>query len=265
MASAGLRLKAAGRAGLSFQDASKGEAAMSTTRQKEAARKNIAKAREVQSERAHGVKIPRQTRGLSTSQEDKLPDKDFAFPKERKEPLTDAKHVRNAVARFDQVEGVTDAERDKAWKRIRAAAKRFDVDVSESDWRDLYKGNKKAAKGPAARASTAKGSAAKASTTRASTARASATKAPTAKGSTTKAPTARASTTKAPTAKGSTTKAPTARGSATKAPTAKGSTTKAPTARASTARASTAGASATKGSATKASAAKAPTAKSSKR
>ena len=48
----------------------------------------------------------------------------FAFPKERKEPLNDARHVRNAVARFDQVEGVTDKERDAAWRRIRAAARR---------------------------------------------------------------------------------------------------------------------------------------------
>jgi hypothetical protein len=124
---------------------SKGEV-MSTTRQKEAARQNIAKARQVQSARAHGAKIPKQSEGLSTAQKDKLPDKDFAFPKERKEPLTDARHVRNAIARFDQVEGITDAERDKAWKRILKAAKRFDVDVSESDWRDLFKGKKKAAK-----------------------------------------------------------------------------------------------------------------------
>ena len=49
-------------------------------------------------------------------------------------------HVRNAVARFEQVEGVSDAERDKAWKRILAAAKRYDVDVSESSWRDLAHG-----------------------------------------------------------------------------------------------------------------------------
>jgi hypothetical protein len=124
---------------------SKGEV-MSTTRQKEAARQNIAKARQVQSARAHGAKIPKQSEGLSTAQKDKLADKDFAFPKERKEPLTDARHVRNAIARFDQVEGITDAERDKAWKRILKAAKRFDVDVSESDWRDLFKGKKKAAK-----------------------------------------------------------------------------------------------------------------------
>jgi hypothetical protein len=119
---------------------------MATERQKEAARENITKARAVQSARAHGAKIPKQSEGMSTAEKDKLADKEFAFPKERKEPLTDARHVRNAIARFDQVEGVTDAERDKAWQRIIKAAKRFDVEVSESDWRDLYKGNKKAAK-----------------------------------------------------------------------------------------------------------------------
>ena len=110
---------------------------MSTTKQKEAAKKNIAKAREVQSERAHGAKIPRQTRGLSTAEQDKLPDNVFAFPKEHKEPLTDARHVRNAIARFDQVEGVSDAERDAAWKRITKAAKKYDVEISESSWREL--------------------------------------------------------------------------------------------------------------------------------
>lgn len=115
---------------------------MATTRQKEAARRNIAKARQVQSARARGEKIPRRGEGMSTAEENKLADKEFAFPKERKEPLTDARHVRNAIARFGQVEGVTDAERDRAWKRILAAAKRYDVDVSESSWRDLVKGGK---------------------------------------------------------------------------------------------------------------------------
>ncbi|HXB46522.1 MAG TPA: DUF6582 domain-containing protein [Streptosporangiaceae bacterium] len=119
---------------------------MATERQKEAARENIAKARAVQSARAHGVKIPKQSKGLSTAEEDRLPAKDFAFPKERKEPLVDAKHVRNAIARFDQVEGVTDAERDKAWQKILKAAKRYDVDVSEADWRDMVKTSKKAPK-----------------------------------------------------------------------------------------------------------------------
>ena len=115
---------------------------MATSRQKEAARETIAKARQVQSARAHGAKIPKQSEGLSTAAKDRLPDKDFAFPKERKEPLTDARHVRTAIARFDQVEGITDAERDKAWKRILAAAKRYDVEVSESSWRELGKGKK---------------------------------------------------------------------------------------------------------------------------
>lgn len=63
----------------------------------------------------------------------------FAFPKEQKLPINDASHVRNAVARFDQVEGVGDDERDAAWKRILAAAKKHDVDVSEKSWRELGK------------------------------------------------------------------------------------------------------------------------------
>jgi hypothetical protein len=77
---------------------------------------------------------------LSSAARDDLPDSAFAFPKEREEPLTDATHVRNAIARFDQVQDVTDAERDRAWKRILAAAKKHGVDVSESGWRELLKG-----------------------------------------------------------------------------------------------------------------------------
>lgn len=115
---------------------------MATERQKEAARRNLERARQVQSARAHGAKIPKQSPGLSTAEENRLGASQFAFPRERKEPLTDARHVRNAIARFDQVEGVTDAERDQAWKRILSAAKRFDVSVSESDWRELFAGGK---------------------------------------------------------------------------------------------------------------------------
>jgi len=66
----------------------------------------------------------------------------FAFPRERKEPLNDASHVRNAIARFDQVEGVTDSEREEAWQRIKAAAKKFGVEISERSWRELMKGGK---------------------------------------------------------------------------------------------------------------------------
>jgi len=74
---------------------------------------------------------------LDEKQRDDLGSSKFAFPKQRKEPLEDASHVRNAIARFDQVKDVTDAERDDAWDRIKAAAKKFDVDVSEKSWREL--------------------------------------------------------------------------------------------------------------------------------
>jgi len=148
---------------------------MATTRQKEAAKENIAKARQVQSARAHGAKIPKQSQGLSTSQKDKLPAKEFAFPKQHKEPLTDARHVRNAIARFDQVEDVSDAERDKAWKRIMTAAKRFKVDVSESSWRELFKSSNKAAKSSSAATGRSKssGTTSKSAGTRSKTAAAS--------------------------------------------------------------------------------------------
>jgi uncharacterized protein DUF6582 len=66
----------------------------------------------------------------------------FAFPKQRKEPINDARHVRNAIARFDQVEGVSDSERDAAWRRIKAAAKKFGVEIREQSWRELMKGGK---------------------------------------------------------------------------------------------------------------------------
>jgi hypothetical protein len=118
------------------------EATVATTRQKAAARRNIAKARQVQSARARGAKIERRAQGISTAEKNRLPDSAFAFPAERKEPLTDARHVRNAIARFDQVEGVSDAERDRAWKRILSAAKRYDMEVSESSWRELFQGGK---------------------------------------------------------------------------------------------------------------------------
>jgi hypothetical protein len=70
-----------------------------------------------------------------------LKDSDYAFPKERKEPLCDADHVRNAVARFDQVKGVSDKERDEAWDRIQKAAKKYDVELSEKSWHELGKNN----------------------------------------------------------------------------------------------------------------------------
>src|SRR6516164_3524919 len=66
-----------------------------------------------------------------------LPDTVYAFPKQRKEPLTDAKHVRNAVARFDQVIDVSDVDRELAFANIEKAAKYYDVDLSETNWHEL--------------------------------------------------------------------------------------------------------------------------------
>ena len=82
------------------------------------------------------------SRGLSTRQRDRMSTEKFAFPKERKEPLNDARHVRNAVARFDQVEGVSDSERDAAWRRIRSAARKYGVHIEARGWRQLMKGGR---------------------------------------------------------------------------------------------------------------------------
>ncbi len=66
----------------------------------------------------------------------------FAFASKEKEPIGDAEHVRNAVARFNQVKGVTDSERDVAWRRIRAAARKFGVEIDARGWRQLPGGGK---------------------------------------------------------------------------------------------------------------------------
>lgn len=66
-----------------------------------------------------------------------LPESVFAFPRQRKEPMTDADHVRNALARFDQVEGVSDSDRDLAFANIKAAAAYYGVELRERSWRDL--------------------------------------------------------------------------------------------------------------------------------
>jgi hypothetical protein len=79
---------------------------------------------------------PHEKHGRLTKQSD-LPDSVFAFPKERKEPLTDARHVRNAVARFDQVTGVSETARALAFANIEKAAEHYDIDLSETAWQEL--------------------------------------------------------------------------------------------------------------------------------
>jgi hypothetical protein len=82
------------------------------------------------------------THELDAAHRNAMSDSTFAFPRQRKEPLNDASHVRNAIARFDQVRDATDAEREEAFRRIKRAAKRFGVDMSETRWQDLGKPRK---------------------------------------------------------------------------------------------------------------------------
>jgi hypothetical protein len=76
---------------------------------------------------------------LDQADRDGLNERKFAFPKQRKEPIENASHVRAAIARFNQVEGVSDDERDTAWDRILKAAKDYGVEVSEKSWREIGK------------------------------------------------------------------------------------------------------------------------------
>jgi hypothetical protein len=104
---------------------------MASERQKAAARKNVKKAQKTSASRRKAGKAPKRGKHPMTSHtEHEMSSPQFAFPKERKEPLSDAAHVRNAIARFNQVEGVSKSERDAAWRRIRAAAKKYGVEVS---------------------------------------------------------------------------------------------------------------------------------------
>lgn len=70
---------------------------------------------------------------LSAADKAALPDSAFAFPRARKEPMTDAPHVRDAMARFNQVADVTNDERDLAFANFRKAARHFGIQMKETD------------------------------------------------------------------------------------------------------------------------------------
>lgn len=59
---------------------------------------------------------------LDTGDRKKMPKGNFAFPKEKKEPLNDKNHVRDAMARFNQVKGVSSAEKKSAKNKIKRKA-----------------------------------------------------------------------------------------------------------------------------------------------
>ena len=93
---------------------------------------------------------------MSSKQKNDLPDSDFAYiePGGKKDddgktvprslrhlPINDAAHVRNALARLDQTDISPEAKKT-ALKKIKAAAKKFGIKVSEAsgaiDYSDLY-------------------------------------------------------------------------------------------------------------------------------
>jgi hypothetical protein len=78
-------------------------------------------------------------KALDAKERNELPASVYAFPDKRKEPLSNASHVRNAIARFDQVKDVTDHEREQAFANIQAAAKHYGVEMTETDWHQLGK------------------------------------------------------------------------------------------------------------------------------
>src|SRR3984885_3909870 len=80
---------------------------------------------------------PGQHGRLDAGQLNALPDSAFAFPRSRKEPITDASHVRTALARFNQVRDVSNADRDLAFANLKKAAKYYNVEMRETEWRQL--------------------------------------------------------------------------------------------------------------------------------
>ena len=101
-------------------------------------------------------KAAKKSHTLSSEERNQMSDTTYAFPEERKEPLNNASHVRNAIARFDQVKDVSEGERAAAFKKIKAAAKKFGVDMPETSPKDLGKkpaAAKKSAKAVAKKAS----------------------------------------------------------------------------------------------------------------
>lgn len=68
-----------------------------------------------------------------------LPAKDFAYVGDPdktetwKLPIHDADHVRNALARFNQTEGIPAEKKAGVYRKIKSAAKKFGIDVSDDD------------------------------------------------------------------------------------------------------------------------------------
>ena len=79
---------------------------------------------------------------LSTVKRQRLSSDQYACPTDRKLPINDAAHVRNAMARFDQVESKF-CHPTTARRRIITAAKKFGIDVKDFGRVRNFKSTKK--------------------------------------------------------------------------------------------------------------------------
>jgi hypothetical protein len=73
---------------------------------------------------------------LSEQQRDDLDKSDFAYVDKdggKHLPIHDEAHVRNAIARFGQTRFESKAARQRAARKILAAAKKHGIEVSEDD------------------------------------------------------------------------------------------------------------------------------------
>jgi hypothetical protein len=73
---------------------------------------------------------------LTEKQRDRIPTDKFAYVDGdggEHLPIHDESHVRNAIARFNQTDFENSAAKERARKKILAAAKRYDIEVDEDD------------------------------------------------------------------------------------------------------------------------------------
>jgi len=75
-------------------------------------------------------------KSLDAAKETHLPNSVHAILNKRKGPMMNASHFRNAIARFEQVKGITEHEREQAFATIKAAAKHYGIEITEADWHD---------------------------------------------------------------------------------------------------------------------------------
>jgi hypothetical protein len=67
---------------------------------------------------------------LTAQQRRRIPARQYAVPELRKLPIEDENHIRNAMARFNQVKGLSREQKERAFDRIVNAAARHGIDAT---------------------------------------------------------------------------------------------------------------------------------------